>query len=221
MRAIHIISLFIAIGLKAALMSSVAVAQTSQQYSPGWLVKLLTGSFHDNKFVRDPGNVGAYIEPGPTFTQETLIKQSGLADSTQFIAGVASSKFVARSAGAYQLGLRVEMSNDPPFSVCWQRFSLGDKVLVERNVDNNNSREGEPNTVIVMAPVKLGQGEYDTTLEITCWKNNYAGIINKGPSRTDIGKVTVLVTHPDELKPSAARPGDFVHPSTSLDPHAD
>ncbi len=68
-----------------------------------------------------------------------------------------------------------------------------------------------------MTPVELAQGDYDTTLEITCWKNNFAGIIDKGPSRTDVGKMTVLVTHPEELKPTAALRGDFVHPPTSLD----
>lgn len=217
MRAGHVISRLAAIGLTVALTSSVAGAQTRQQYTLGWFVKLLTASVRDKKFVRDPGNVGAYIEPGPTFTQQALIKQSGLANSRQFIVGIASSKFVARSAGTYQLGLRIEMSKDPPFSICWQKLSLGDKSLVDRNVDNESSREGESNTVIVMTPVELAQGDYDTTLEIMCWKNNYAGFIDQGPSRTDVGKVTVLVTHPDELKPTAALPDDFVHPPTSLD----
>ncbi len=217
MRAAHIITRFAAIGLTVALASSVAGAQTAQQYTPGWFVRLLTASLRDKKFVRDPGNVGAYIEPGPTFTQQTLIKQSGLANSRQFIVGIASSKFVARNAGTYQLGLQIEMFKDPPFSICWQKLSLGDKVLVERNVDNKSSREGESNTVIAMAPVELRQGDYDTTLEITCWKNNYAGFIDQGASRTDAGKVTVLVTHPEELKPAAALLGDFVHPRTSLD----
>jgi len=161
------------------------------------VVELRSFSFPEGRFTPDPGNVAAYMESGPVFTEETFVKQSGLAKGQQPIVGGASSKLVANEAGTYQLGVRMELPSGG--MACYETLSLNGTILSQRRVDS-------PAPFVAVSPVELVPGLYDVTLIFGC---------EAGRSQTTAGKLTVLVAHPDELAPVPAHTGDFVRPVKS------
>jgi hypothetical protein len=170
---------------------------SSPEYVPGWVVELRTFSLHQGRLTPDPGNIAAYVEPGPIFAEETFAKQSGAAQGQQPIAGGASSKFAAHDPGTYQFGMRVEV----PYRdmACYETLSLNGTVLSERRVDYRTP-------VVTVSPIELVPGLYDVTLIFGCETHKH---------QTTVGKLTVLVAHPNELAPVPARAGDFVRPVKS------
>ncbi len=169
--------------------------EKTQKKGPGWLVQLRTFSVQNNRAITDPGTVAAYVDPGPSITEETFVKQSGLDGSAQPIAGIASAKFAARSAGTYQLGVRMEI---PRGVGCWEKMTVKGTVLNGRKEDQWLSG----NTAVYLSPMKLSSGLYDATFFFACsWDGK----------QVTGGRITILVAHPGELAPEPARPDDFVH----------
>ncbi|MFI5020377.1 MAG: FlgO family outer membrane protein [Alphaproteobacteria bacterium] len=175
-----------------------STGKKAREKGPGWLVQLRTATFPNwARMDMNPGNIAAYIEKGPSFLEETFVKEAGLSQSSQAIGGKASSKFVARTAGAYQFGLRIEV----PDVGCYEKFTVNGTVLSDRKADVNN-------VSVFVFPVKLAPGSYDTTLDFGC--EHYG-------RQVTAGKITILVAHPGELAPQPARQGDFVHSGAGED----
>jgi hypothetical protein len=167
------------------------------QYAPGWVVELRTATMKDGRLTADPGNVAAYIEPGPLFEQGTFNKRAYLEGSPQIVVGAASSKFVARSAGKYQIGLRIEAQH--PWAECSEKLSLNGTTLIERDAKGSG-------TIAAVSPLQLSAGRYDATLDFGCRWND-----GPVPRQSGFGKVMILVARPDEIGPVPARPDDFMY----------
>jgi len=170
---------------------SVPGTTTKAKVTPGWVVQLRTVTWPDGKLTVDPGNVAAYTEPGPSFAIETFRDKSGLSKSRQVVLGIASAKFLAQSAGSYQFGVRVV--EVPWGSACYEKLTVKDTVLSNHRVDS---------VAAFVEHVELSPGVHDVQLQFVC---------EQGLGPTTGGIITVLVAHPDELGPTPARAGEFVH----------
>jgi len=164
--------------------------QDGVTYLPGWMVELHTAHFPNGLYQMNPGYIAAYRGRGPQFDEATIVKRSRLGGSSQVVVGNAVAKFVARAAGQYQFGLRLE----PDDAWCVGNLWLNGSSLIERI--------GITESQIVVVPVNLSPGLYDARLEFGCTDES------SGP--TDRGKVTVVVEHPGDLAPKAALPSDFI-----------
>ncbi len=168
---------------------------------PGWEVQLRTASFSAGEIALDPGVIGHYTEPGPVFAQGTLVKEfmgssKGL---QQNIAASASAKFVARTAGTYQLGTKIEAPSDNV--TCYGTLSLDGAVLAK--VATNGTR-------VKTEPKQLSAGRHDANFVFGC-EGSYIDWIIRKPAPAIAGQATILVMHPNDAGPMAAGPGDFVH----------
>lgn len=152
---------------------------TRRQGAAGWEVELRIPTFPGwGRMALDSGNVGAYTEFGPSFTEAAFVKHSGLSNRSQAVGGHASSKFVASKAGAYQLGLKTEVPGD---ASCYVKLTFNGTVLTEQKFNPPQ------NSFVTVFREELSPGLYDTTLEFGCanWDRQVTG-----------GKITVLVAHP-------------------------
>jgi hypothetical protein len=173
------------------------LAQNAAASPPAWVVHLHTATFPDGQYRAEPGDIGAYAAQGPAFDEATFVKKSGLTGSSQIVVGSAISKFVARKAGQYQLGLRVE----PDTAWCIEGLSLNGTSLIQRLAITDNQ--------VVVMPVSLSPGLYGVTVDFGCTNGN--------SGQTDHGKVTLLVEKPGDLAPRHADPTDFVPPASGAE----
>jgi len=186
--------------------SSGTAPQASPKYAPGWIVELRTASLSDGKLVDSGGNIAAFIEAGPAFTEAAFVKRSNLGASNQIVIGGAAAKFVARDNGTYQLGVKFDVDPEGDWNHgCNAKLQINDTVIVDRTVTG----KGQINMVAI-SPVVLSKGLYDVVLRFGCYKG--AGFWGAPPQQTASGKITILVSHTDELAAAPARAGDFVYP---------
>jgi len=180
--------------------------QAATRYTPGWLVQLRTGSFDkSDQLVIDPGVIAAYMDLGPSFAEDSFVKRSQITGIGQPVIAGLASKFVVRSDGDYQLGVRLDYTPQKDWSWvdCMTKFSLNNMTLVEKKIRGQANGQ---NTIELLKPVVLRAGLYDATLLFGC----YGG--PKVPP-TLAGNLTILVAHAGELAPAPAREGDFVMPA--------
>jgi len=177
-----------------ALLSSESSGAPQTRYSPGWLVQLHSAEYR-NTYEVDPGDVAAFAAQDSVFDESAFVSQSGLANTEHIIAATASSKFVARAAGNYQFGIRVE----PNGGFCWVELWLAG-TRVSQSVGNDNR--------VTVAAVSLSQGLYNTSLDMGCTDGH--------SKQTTHGRFTLLIERPGELALGPTRQADFIIPGSNI-----
>jgi len=173
--------------------------EDAQRLTPGWIVRLRTGSIKDGHFEFDPGFVAAYREEGPLFSESTFLREARLEGATDPVFGLASAKFNAASDGAYQFGIRIE----PAGAICGFSLTVNGKEIARRRAN------GHGPTIVISPPIPLQKGYNDIVLDVGC----YNGLLGRDAIvRSDKGALVVLIQRPGDLAAAPAQPGDFVSP---------
>jgi hypothetical protein len=169
-------------------------------YVPGWRAAI------NELEISQTLNIGIKREPisGFTYDGATIDMARLLAEGPKSspFAGLGSAFLVVKTAGIYALSLNFERPAGQTAN-CLLRLGFGPKRVVS---EVELSMVGDVSKTFDPVKFDLQPGLYPIGWAFGCWHEHD----EVGP-----GRMTVLVSHPDEPQPRTARPDEIVHQRTA------
>lgn len=179
---------------------SAALPKDDRSYTTGWDIAVKPIHFSATmEASEDPVTIGEFTAPGPEFAVAQI---AHAANAARPVVGNGSAKLAVRTPGLYTVAFFVDTPMGADAGCKATLHVAGRKVLGYVIISSPTGSS------VTTPPAKLNltPGLYDFSWIFGCWRYD---------KPVEDGRMIMLVGHPDQAEPTAARPIDFVRPMTA------